>query len=39
MKRKALEKISTEENTVFNRDEGFKYAGNDEIIRKLYGLS
>lgn len=39
MKRKAVEKISTDDNAVFNKDEKFKYAGNDEIIRKLYGLS
>lgn len=39
MKREAVEKISTDDNAVFNKDEEFKYAGNDEIIRKLYGLS
>lgn len=40
MKRKALEKISTNENAVFKKDEKFKYADDDEtILKKLYGLS
>lgn len=37
MKRKAIEKISNKENSVFNNDETFKYA-DDDIIKKLYGL-
>jgi len=39
MKRKAVEKVSTNENAVFKESESFKYADNDEIIKKLYGLS
>lgn len=39
MKRKAIEKISTAENAVFKKDEVFKYIDNDEVIKKLYGLS
>ncbi len=39
MKRKALERISTEENTVFKKDETFKYADNDEVLKRLYGLA
>ena len=39
MKRKAIDKISTSENSVFRGDEKFKYADNDDIIRQLYGLS
>ena len=38
MKRKAIDKISTSENSVFRGDEKFKYADNDDIIRQLYGL-
>lgn len=38
MKRKAISQISTKENSVFKNDERFKYADNDEIIKKLYGL-
>ena len=37
MKRKAAEKITTKENSVF-KEETFKYANNDEIIKQLYGL-
>ena len=37
MKRKAIEKISNKENSVFNNDETFKYS-DDDIIKKLYGL-
>lgn len=38
MKRKAIDKISTAENSVFKRDEKFKYADNEMVIRQLYGL-
>ena len=38
MKRKAIEKISAAENSVFNGDEKFKYADNETVIRQLYGL-
>ena len=38
MKRKAIDKISTAENSVFKGDEKFKYADNDTVIRQLYGL-
>ena len=38
MKRKAIDKISTEENSVFRDDEKFKYADNETVIRQLYGL-
>jgi len=38
MKRKAVEKISTAENSVFKGDEKFKYADNETVIRQLYGL-
>jgi len=37
MKRKAAEKITTKENSVF-KEETFKYANNDDIIKQLYGL-
>lgn len=39
MKREAVEKISDAENTVFNKDEKFKYADNEDILKKLYGLA
>ena len=39
MKRKAIEKISTAENSVFKGDEKFKYADNETVIRQLYGLT
>ena len=39
MKRKAVEKISTSENSVFQKDEVFKYAYNDKVIKRLYGLA
>lgn len=38
MKRRELEKISSSENSVFT-NESFKYADDDEIIKKLYGLA
>lgn len=38
MKRKAAEKITTKENSVF-KEETFKYADNDDIIKRLYGLA
>lgn len=38
MKRKAIDKISTAENSVFREDEKFKYADNETVIRQLYGL-
>ncbi len=38
MKRKAIEKISTKENSVFASDEAFKYENDEEIIKQLYGL-
>lgn len=38
MKRKAAEKITTKENSVF-KEETFKYANNDDIIKQLYGLA
>ena len=38
MKRKAIDKISTAENSVFRDDGKFKYADNETIIRQLYGL-
>lgn len=37
MKRKAAEKITSKENSVF-KEEHFKYANNDDIIKQLYGL-
>lgn len=39
MKRAAVKKISTKENSVFADDEKFKYKDNGEIIKQLYGLS
>lgn len=38
MKRKAIDKISKAENSVFREDEKFKYADNETVIRQLYGL-
>lgn len=38
MKRKAIEKIYTKENSVFKSNEKFKYADNEDVIRQLYGL-
>lgn len=38
MKRKAVDKISSKENSVFKSDEKFKYADNEDVIRQLYGL-
>ena len=38
MKRKAVDKISAKENSVFKSDEKFKYADNEDVIRQLYGL-
>lgn len=39
MKRTAVKRISTKENSVFGDNEEFKYKDNDEVIRQLYGLS
>lgn len=39
MKRQAIEKISTDECAVFKKDETFKYADNDEVLKRLYGLA
>lgn len=39
MKRKAVDKISIKENSVFKGDEKFKYADDDAIIKQLYGLT
>lgn len=38
MKRKAINKISSAENSVFKGDEKFKYADNEFVIQQLYGL-
>ncbi len=38
MKRKAAEKITAKENSVF-KEETFKYANNYDIIKQLYGLA
>ena len=38
MKRKAVEKLASEEKSVFNNDVTFKYADNDEILKRLCGL-
>lgn len=38
MKRAAVKKISTKENSVFADNEKFKYKDNGEIIKQLYGL-
>lgn len=38
MKRKAVDKISTRENSVFKSDEKFKYGDNEDVLRQLYGL-
>ena len=38
MKRKAIDKISMTENSVFKGDEKFKYADDESVIRQLYGL-
>ena len=39
MKRAAVKKISSKENSVFGDNENFKYRDNDKIIKQLYGLS
>ena len=39
MKRKAVEKLASEEKSVFNNDVTFKYADNDEILKRLCGLT
>ena len=39
MKRAAVEKISSKENSVFRDDETFKYKDDDDIIKQLYGLA
>lgn len=38
MKRAAIKKISSKENSVFKDDDKFKYENNDDIIKQLYGL-
>lgn len=38
MKRRAVEKVSSAENSVFT-NESFKYADDEEMIKKLYGLA
>ena len=38
MKRAALAKISSKENSVFRDDEKFKYSDDATIIKQLYGL-
>jgi hypothetical protein len=38
MKRKAIEKLSLDEKSVFKNDVPFKYADNDEILKYLCGL-
>ncbi len=38
MKRKAAEKLALDEKSVFNNDVPFKYADNDEILKRLCGL-
>jgi len=39
MKRAAVKKISSKEDSVFKDDEAFKYHDNDETIKQLYGLA
>lgn len=39
MKRKAIDKITEKEGSVFEGDEKFKYADKDDVIRQLYGLA
>lgn len=38
MKRKAAEKVASEEDMIF-KDEPFRYANDEETIKKLYGLA
>lgn len=38
MKRDAQRKLGESENSVFKKDKTFKYADNDEVIKKLSGL-
>jgi len=38
MKRKAAKKLEDSENSVFKNDVTFKYADDDEILKKLSGL-
>ena len=38
MKRKAVEKLSNNEKSVFNNDVTFKYADDDEVLKRLSGL-
>jgi hypothetical protein len=38
MKRKAVEKLALDESSVFNSDVAFKYADDDETLKRLYGL-
>ena len=38
MKRQAQRKLGENENSVFKEDIAFKYADNDDIIKKLSGL-
>ena len=39
MKKAAVKKISSKENSVFKDDEKFKYEDDDDIIKQLYGLT
>jgi site-specific recombinase XerD len=38
MKRKAVEKLAMDEKSVFNNDDTFKYADNEDVLKRLYGL-
>jgi integrase/recombinase XerD len=38
MKRKAAEKLALDEKSVFKNDVPFKYADNDEMLKRLCGL-
>jgi len=39
MKRKAVDKLGHDEKSVFFSEEKFKYADNDDMLKRLYGLS
>ena len=38
MKREALHKLSESDNSVFKKDVAFKFAGNEDMLRRLCGL-
>lgn len=38
MKREALHKLSDSDSSVFANDVAFKYANDEEVIKRLYGL-